>query len=186
MFDKHEAARDVQRRERVIPLHDADDVLECSACIADGSARLFGTPVSHDVAADMQAEWADTVAANPGARSFVIGPGEVRVTNAETGGMKGSKLARFDMLPAAQMIELAEHYGKGEAKYPTGADRIPNFRKGYAWSLSFAALMRHATQFWAGEDIDPETGSKHMIAVAWHALNLATYIDEHPELDDRV
>jgi CO/xanthine dehydrogenase Mo-binding subunit len=111
---------------------------------------------------------------------------EIRITNAKTGGMKGSKLARFDMIPARALIELAEHYGKGEAKYPTAEDGTPNFRKGYAWSLSYAALMRHAASFWAGEDIDPETQSKHLIAVAWHALNLATYMDEHPELDDRV
>src|SRR5690606_14158706 len=97
-----------------------------------------------------------------------------------TGGQKGSKLARFDLIPAAALHELAEHYGKGAQKY---ADN--NLRLGTDWGLNFAALMRHAWAFWHGEDIDPETGSKHMTAVAWHAFALATFMDTPPELDNR-
>jgi hypothetical protein len=109
----------------------------------------------------------------------VIDRTETTVTS-ETGGQKGSKLAQARSLPAATLLQLMEHYGKGAQKY---SDH--NFRKGYAWSLSYDALMRHLLLFWGGEDIDAETGSKHMIAVAWHALTLATFMDEHPEFDDR-
>lgn len=105
---------------------------------------------------------------------------EVR-TVSETGGEKGSKPGRFDLIPARPLFELAEHFGRGSEKYE---DR--NWERGYRWSLSFAALMRHAWQFWGGEDMDPETGSKHMVAVAWHALALAEFMDTHPEFDDRV
>ena len=45
--------------------------------------------------------------------------------------------------------------------------------------------MRHATQFWSGEDIDEETGSHHMAAVAFHALALLEYAESHPDFDDR-
>ena len=107
-------------------------------------------------------------------------PAEERVTDPETGGQKGTKLARFDLLPAGPLWELAEHYGKGAKKYTDD-----NWRKGYAWSLSFAALMRHAWAFWRGEDIDLETGTPHIIAVAWHALALAEFRKSHPEKDDR-
>lgn len=110
----------------------------------------------------------------------MAGVGEVRVVNSQTGGQKGSKKARFDLIPGQALTELAEHYGAGSEKYE---DR--NWELGYNWSLSFAALMRHAWQFWNGEDLDEETGSKHMIAVAWHALALAHFMDHMKDLDDR-
>lgn len=97
-----------------------------------------------------------------------------------TGAEKGSKLARFDLLPAQVMVEFAEHYGRGAEKYE---DR--NWEKGYDWSLSFAALNRHLWAFWNGEDIDPETGSKHIIAVMWHAAALAQFMNQNPEFDNR-
>lgn len=110
---------------------------------------------------------------------------EVRVTS-ETGGQKGAKLARYDLMPVDALRELAEHYGKGEKKYPTEAG-IPNFRKGYDISLSYAALQRHANQFWGGEDIDTETGSNHMIAAAWHALYIVQAMHDYGDrFDDRL
>lgn len=98
--------------------------------------------------------------------------GEVRVVDAETGGMKGSKPARFDMIPADVLWELAEHYGKGEAKYPGEPTGQANWQKGYPWHLSVAALQRHLFAWLAGEDADPETGSNHLVAVIWHAIAL--------------
>lgn len=102
------------------------------------------------------------------------------VRDKTTGGMKGSKTARFDLIPVGALWQLAEQYGRGLAKYPPR-----NWEKGYDWSLSYAAMMRHANQFWGGEDFDPETGSLHLIAVAWHALTLVEFFETHPEKDDR-
>ena len=107
-------------------------------------------------------------------------PKEVRVTDPTTGASKGQKLARFDLIPARVMWELAEHYGKGCAKY---SER--NWERGYSWSLSFAALMRHAWAFWRGEDIDPETGTPHIVSAAWHCFALAEFRHTHQEKDDR-
>ena len=105
---------------------------------------------------------------------------EIRTVNAITGGEKGVKTERHDLLPQGALAELACHYGRGAEKY-----EAHNWRKGYEWSKSYAALQRHARAFWSGEDIDEETGSKHVISIAWHAFTLATYMDEHPDLDDR-
>lgn len=105
--------------------------------------------------------------------------GETRVTSS-TGGQKGQKPEQYQSIPVGPMRELAEHYAKGAIKYDDH-----NFRKGYPWSSSFSALSRHLWAFWGGEDIDAETGSKHVIAVAWHALALASFMDEHREFDDR-
>lgn len=182
--------------------------------------------------------------------------GEVRVTDPETGGQKGQKPARFDLIPPA-IWEVAELYGKGAAKYTEYGEctcRVPvgdpskqrggvtlatksttetptpstssvagsataatsdlgtskegsqntmsqhepgcpalvvtqtgdwNWRQGYAWSLSYAAMQRHANLFWSGEDVDPETGCEHMASVVFHALALMTFALEHPEKDDR-
>lgn len=104
---------------------------------------------------------------------------EVRVTSS-TGGEKGSKLARYDLIPALPLKHLAELYGKGAEKY---ADR--NWERGYDWSLSFAALNRHLWQFWSGEDMDEETGKPHLAAVAWHAFALLQFLEDHPEFDNR-
>lgn len=60
-----------------------------------------------------------------------------------------------------------------------------NWRKGYEWSKSYAAAMRHLTAFWSGEDIDPETGSPHPAAVVFHMNSLLVFMDEHSEFDDR-
>ena len=105
---------------------------------------------------------------------------EVRITDPETGGQKGQKLARYGLIPAEPLRQLAEHYGKGATKYE---DR--GWEKGYAWSLNFDAMMRHAWAWWAGEDEDPETGSNHLVAVAWHAFALLEFAETHPEKDDR-
>jgi hypothetical protein len=109
--------------------------------------------------------------------------GEVRVTST-SGASKGSKPARFDLIPVGPLTELATHYGKGAAKYPRVGGR-DNWRNGYDWSLSYAALQRHANAFWAGEDTDPETGSKHVTAVAWHAFALAEFMERQRVFDDR-
>lgn len=109
--------------------------------------------------------------------------------DSETGAKKQSKLARFDLIPAKALYELAERFGLGPA---SGRYSDNNWRGGYDWSLSYAALQRHASLFWAGEDYDkdaekelPGFKGKHVIAIAWHALVLATFMDEQPDKDDR-
>lgn len=105
--------------------------------------------------------------------------GETRVTNV-TGASKGTKEERFDLIPIPALTYLARLYGKGALKYAEH-----NWRLGYEWSKSYAAAQRHMNAFWSGENIDPETQVPHVINAAFHMFALATYITEHPELDDR-
>ncbi len=102
------------------------------------------------------------------------------VTNPDTGGRKGQKLARFDLIPPRALEELAKHFGRGALKY---ADR--NWELGVNWSLNFAAMQRHLWAWWDGENDDPETGSSHITAAMWHCAALLEYEVTHPELDDR-
>lgn len=119
---------------------------------------------------------------SPEARAEIaaLRSGEVRVINSETGAEKGSKLARFDLIPPKAIWALAEHFGRGARKY---ADR--NWERGINYSLNYAATQRHLHQWWSGEDVDEETGSSHLIAAMWHMAALFTYLETHPELDDR-
>ncbi len=105
---------------------------------------------------------------------------EKRIVNDKTGGEKGAKPERYDLIPWGPMAEVARLYGKGAEKYTDH-----NYRRGYDWSLSFAAMMRHATQFWNGEDYDEESGCHHLASVVFHAMALIEFGKTHPELDDR-
>lgn len=129
-------------------------------------------------------------------------------TTSSTGGQKGVKLQRFDLIPVEPLRLLAEHFGKGARKYDEH-----QWRSGYEWSKSYSALMRHLTEFWlgndydvcsndpdgcsmvtaAGDDFEPleddtcynHTGSHHMTAVAWHSFVLMEFTQTHPGHDDR-
>lgn len=116
---------------------------------------------------------------------------EVIVTDPKTGGKKGTKPSRYDLIPTIPLKQLAEVYGVGARKY---ADR--NWELGYKWSLSFAAMMRHAQSFWSGEDYDihnpdcapnciEHTEAPHLAQAAWHCFALLEFMRTHPELDDR-
>jgi hypothetical protein len=111
---------------------------------------------------------------------------ETRITDAYTGGQKGTKLARYDLIPVAPLEEVAKLYGSGALKYE---DR--NWEKGYAWSLSYSALGRHANAFWDGESIDigtpeePGTLRHHLAAVVFHAFALMEMQHRNAGTDDR-
>jgi hypothetical protein len=132
---------------------------------------------------------------------------EVRTTSS-TGGQKGVKIERFDLIPAGPHRELAIHYGRGAFKYD-----LHQWRAGYEWSKSISAIHRHMNAFERGEDYDvcsndPDgclhvdsdkgdwpnpgtdtcwnhTGSHHMVCVAWHSYLILEFKDTHPEHDDR-
>jgi len=102
------------------------------------------------------------------------------VTDPVTGGKKGTKLARFDLIPPQATWHEAEVYGYGATKYEDH-----NWLKGYKWSLSYAALQRHLHAFWAGEYLDPESGLPHLAHVKWHCNTLMTFKERDLGTDDR-
>lgn len=90
------------------------------------------------------------------------------------------KAERYDLIPVEALATVAKLYGFGAKKYDEH-----NWRKGYEWSKSYAALQRHSNEFWKGVDLDPETGLPHLAAVCFHAFTLMTFMEEHPQFDDR-
>lgn len=108
------------------------------------------------------------------------GTGEERITDPDTGGQKGRKPQRFELMPWNALGEIAEVYAYGAQKYDDH-----NWRKGYAWSLSFGALMRHLALFWEGENLDMESGLPHLAHAGFHILTLLTFIEDQLGKDDR-
>jgi hypothetical protein len=132
---------------------------------------------------------------------------EIRTTSS-TGGQKGVKEQRFDLIPIGPLTELAQHYGRGAKKYDDH-----QWRNGYEWSKSYAAAQRHMTAFWDGQDYDvcsndPEncqhvtstgepfktdipdtcynhTGGHHLVCAVWHGFTLLEFKDVFPQHDDR-
>lgn len=102
------------------------------------------------------------------------------VTCASTGGQKGAKPEAYSMLPWQQLREVAKVYSFGAEKYEPY-----NWCRGYDWSLSFSSLIRHAEQFWSGQDIDEESGLPHLAHAVFHCLALLYFMENHQDLDDR-
>lgn len=105
---------------------------------------------------------------------------EVRLTDPATGAQKGRKPERFELLPWGALEEVARVYGFGAHKYEDH-----NWRKGYPWSWSLGALIRHTSRILCGEDRDPESGLLHSAHVAFHALALTEYMLYRTGTDDR-
>lgn len=105
---------------------------------------------------------------------------EVRITDPKTGGQKGAKNIQFHTIPPEFLAEVGRVYSMGAKKYSAR-----NFEKGYAWSLSFDAMMRHLWAWWGGEETDPESGCNHMAHGIWHCFQLMLLAKYHRDLDDR-
>jgi hypothetical protein len=99
-----------------------------------------------------------------------------------TGGEKGVKPQRYDLLPKGGLDAIAEVFAFGAEKY---ADH--NWRRGYEWGKSYAALQRHLTAFWDGETHDPESGLPHLAHAGFHILVLLTWLrdERYHQFDDR-
>jgi hypothetical protein len=120
----------------------------------------------------------------PGWPSEIYGDeSETTVVDPVTGGKKGQKVARMDLLPWDTLLDLSIHYGENSekhgGKYP---DR--NWEKGYAWSLSVGALGRHLAAWLSGEEFDEE-GHPHIRAIHWHAAALHAFTLRGIGTDDR-
>jgi hypothetical protein len=157
------------------------------ACISKLVAKGKLVPLSnwdghYRVAAHLKPIRKPTDHTNLGANSPAQKPkSEEVVVTSETGGQKGRKPARFELIPPEALEKVARAYGYGAEKYSDD-----NWRKGYDWSLSYGAMQRHLNAFWAGEDTD-ESGHPHLAHAAFHVLTLLVYStqDHYRQFDDR-
>jgi len=87
----------------------------------------------------------------------------------------------MDLIPVYPLQELAKVYTIGAAKYN---DR--NWEAGLEFGRVYAAMLRHATSWWNGEECDPQDGQHHLASVAWCAFALLEYLHRNTGKDDRV
>lgn len=116
---------------------------------------------------------------------------ESYMTVSASGGEKGVKLERYDLIPVEPLAELARVYGYGVEKYRTQdseyqGPNVANWTKGYEWSKNFGAMLRHIEAARAGEWIDEESGRAHLAHAAWHCFTLMWFYGHRPEFDDRL
>lgn len=90
------------------------------------------------------------------------------------------KTQRYDLIATGPWDDLAKLLGFGAQKYAAR-----NWELGFDWSRPYNAIIRHLNAFWNGEEIDPDSGAPHMVAVMCNAMFLAEFVRTHPELDDR-
>ena len=107
-------------------------------------------------------------------------PGLDKLTADYPGRKYDAEKEMLDLLPSEAMLALGKVYTFGAKKYSAH-----NWRAGIAWSRIWAAILRHGFKFWAGEDIDPESGLSHVDHMAWNAIALAQYFRDRRNFDDR-
>ena len=108
---------------------------------------------------------------------------EVIIVDPTTGGAKGQKAERYDLLPFEALDEVAKVYAAGAKKYTAH-----NWRKGYSWALSLGAMLRHISLFAQGYDYDVGeggTGCMHLACAVFHGLALITFFRNGLGTDDR-
>lgn len=97
-----------------------------------------------------------------------------------TGGMKELKREQVAALDPLALKILGQVAGLGAQKYATF-----NFAKGYPWTWSANALLRHLLSFLNGEDVDPESGYLHLAHAMWHCHTLLCFQMRRRGTDDR-
>jgi hypothetical protein len=75
---------------------------------------------------------------------------------------------RWDLLPIDMIEEIVKAYTAGAVKYSANSwQEVENGTERY-----YAALLRHLVEWRKGNEIDSDTGCKHMAQVAWNAITL--------------
>lgn len=102
---------------------------------------------------------------------------------------KDNKL-RWDLLPLEELEDIVKVYTEGAKKYADNSWQL--LTDGYARYK--AALFRHLVLFEKGEEMDNETGCRHLAQVAWNAIAMLyhskhkkeTQKDLLDKLDERI
>ena len=94
---------------------------------------------------------------------------------------------RMDLLDPEWLIDVAKVLTFGSHAYDESQKVYENnWRQGgMRWGKVYAALQRHLTAFWGGEEIDPETGLSHLAHASCNAMFLHYYARNTRHMDDR-
>ena len=94
----------------------------------------------------------------------------------------GGKL-RVDLIPVESIEGIAEILTHGAAKYSDN-----NWREGIKFTRVYGAMLRHLLNWYKGEDIDKDSGLRHLDHAACNIAFLQTYAkyEKYDEYDDRI
>ena len=102
-------------------------------------------------------------------------------------GVDADKAAHFsssksgvDQIPSEVLMEWGDVFTYGEKKYARD-----NWLKGTDWHEFYGSALRHLYRFWAGEDVDPETGINHLAHALWNVAAIRAYQMRGLGQDDR-
>ena len=86
----------------------------------------------------------------------------------------------MSLLSRTALEEISKVLQFGANKYSAN-----NWRRGFLWSRTLDAAMRHLHAFADGEDIDPESGLSHLAHLGCNVMFMLEFEKTHPEMDDR-
>jgi hypothetical protein len=87
------------------------------------------------------------------------------------------------LVPPEVIEEVATVFGFGAEKY--GVNNWREDGDSTTWSRTYSSMQRHLNAFWRGEDIDPESGQRHLAHAATQLMILMIHTSHHPQMDDR-
>lgn len=85
-----------------------------------------------------------------------------------------------DLLDVEWLLGTAQVLTFGAKKYDKH-----NWRKGISYTRLIAAALRHLFAIMRGEDVDAESGLKHVHHLSCCIMFLSYMMDHRPDLDDR-
>jgi hypothetical protein len=96
------------------------------------------------------------------------------------GNKHDQKKPRMDLLPPRPLVEIAQVLTDGAERYGEY-----NWANGLAFSRLKAAMERHLLAWWAGEDLDPDSGRPHLAHLGCELLFAMDLRHTMPAMDDR-
>lgn len=115
------------------------------------------------------------------------GIGDVNGTTIGSGARYNTGKTRYDLIPTHLLKSTADVFEYGARKYASW-----NWGRGMKFSVIIGCIKRHLAAIEVGEDVDPESGKRHVGHLMCNLLMLEHYmnmVDQYPELkamlDDR-
>ena len=89
------------------------------------------------------------------------------------------KKLRWDLLPLEEIEDIVKVYTEGANKY--GDNTWQHLENGY--QRYKGAMLRHLVEYEKGNEIDEETGCRHLAQVAWNAISML-YLSKQKSTDN--